>query len=44
MPAKFAGKKSAISSRVSRRREKAQSGVLELAHDAIIVRDVDSVI
>jgi PAS domain S-box-containing protein len=45
MPAKSAGKKSAKQSRASRAASgKLQSELLELAHDAIIVRDVDSVI
>ena len=44
MPAKSAGKKSA-KTRASRAASgKLQSELLELAHDAIIVRDVDSVI
>jgi PAS domain S-box-containing protein len=45
MPAKAAGKKTAKHSRASRAASgKLQSELLELAHDAIIVRDVDSVI
>jgi PAS domain S-box-containing protein len=45
MPAKSAGKKSAKQTRAARAASgKLQSELLELAHDAIIVRDVDSVI
>jgi PAS domain S-box-containing protein len=45
MPAKSAGRKSAKRTRASRAASgKLQSELLELAHDAIIVRDVDSVI
>lgn len=45
MPAKSAGKKSAKQARAARAASgKLQSELLELAHDAIIVRDVDSVI
>ena len=45
MPAKRAAKKSAKKTRASRATTgKLQSELLELAHDAIIVRDVDSVI
>ena len=45
MPAKTAGKKSAKKTRASRVASgKLHSELLELAHDAIIVRDVDSVV
>src|SRR5208282_1399570 len=45
MPAKRAARKSAKKARASRAASgKLQSELLELAHDAIIVRDVDSVI
>jgi PAS domain S-box-containing protein len=45
MPAKRAAKKSAKKTRASRAASgKLQSELLQLAHDAIIVRDVDSVI
>lgn len=45
MPAKAAGKKSVKQTRASRAANgKLHSELLELAHDAIIVRDVDSVI
>jgi PAS domain S-box-containing protein len=45
MPVKSAGKKKARPPRASRTaREKLHSELLELAHDAIIVRDVDSTI
>ena len=44
MPAKSAGKKSVKQTRASRVYGKLHSELLDLAHDAIIVRDVNSVI
>jgi PAS domain S-box-containing protein len=44
MPAKSAGKKSVKQTRASRVNGKLHSELLDLAHDAIIVRDVNSVI